>query len=133
MKYKEDYISNINNYDLVVEIADSDDGSLKLNKISNTNEFITEINNMELKKVEYILYALLECNEQEIKINCRDEDIYVKIAYKAGNELEASMNIVDDEVIISWVNKDIEIKFKPIDENGVTYSKTHSKKLKSFF
>lgn len=133
MKYKEDYISNINNYDLVVEIADSDGGSLKLNKISNTNEFITEIDNMELKKVGYIFWALLERNQQEIKINCKNEDIYVKIAYKVGNGLEASMNTVDDEVIISWINKNIEIKFKPIDENGVAYSETYSKKLKSFF
>lgn len=133
MQYKEDYISNINNYDLVVEIADSDGGLLKLNKINNTNEFITEIDNMELKKVGYIFWALLERNEQEIKINCKDEDIYVKIAYKVGNGLEASMNTFDDEVIISWINKNIEIKFKPIDENGVTYSETYSKKLKSFF
>ncbi|HSH51078.1 MAG TPA: hypothetical protein VK982_05060, partial [Bacteroidales bacterium] len=99
----------------------------------NTNEFITEIDNMELKKAGYIFRELLERNEQEIKINCKDEDIYVKIAYKIGDGLEASMDTVDDEVIISWINKNIEIKFKPINENGVTYSEAHSKKLKKDF
>ena len=52
MQSKVNYMDGINNYDLVVEIADSDGGLLKLNKISNTNEFIIEIDNMELKKLD---------------------------------------------------------------------------------
>lgn len=133
MESKVNCMDDIGNYDLVVEIADSDGGLIKLNKIRHTNDFITEIDNMELKKVGYIFWALLECNEREIKINCKNEDIYVKVAYKVGNELEVSMNTSGDEVSITWINKHIEIKFKPIDENGIVYSKAHSEKSQISF